>query len=954
VYAHLFIAEKSSLAEEVANARAQQTGQKAVKGRGVWTVGEDAVCWLSGHMYEQAAPDDYDPRYKDWNVKDLPIVPGKWRLKPGKDRDGKSKADKVKEINGLLRQARNLVGVGDPGREGQLLVDEVLVEAGIDPFAPNVFRLWITDLSSSKKVEALNAMFPNAEKRNLYESALCRQRADWVHGLNMTRLYTVLARRSGGQFDKPLSVGRVQTPTLRLVVDRDREIEKFVAVDHYLPTGTFRHANGSFKASWIIPPDHDGLDPDGRLVDKAVAQAIADKVKGRTGPVESYGTQRKQKAPPLPYSLTALEKECSAKFAFPAKKTDEIAQALYETHKVASYPRTDCRHVPTGVLAEEAARIMGNLGGVLAYGPVVESANLSLKSGAWDDAKVAASDAGHYAIIPTLEATPAKVNALSQDERKVFDLIARAFIAQFHPNHAWDSTSAVVSVAGERFKATGRKVVTVGWKVVYGQSLEKDDDEDEDEQSLPVMTKGDPVTAEQSAIESKRTTPPSHFTEGTLVDAMENVHKFVPDSDVKKKLKANAGIGTTATRTATLEILKKRGFLVPKGKWIVSTTLGRSLIDVLDPRHKDPALTALWEDQLARVNRGELTGEKFLQVLVNDLQATVARMGDTPLKIAGSVEPLAGDGETCPQCNAGKLRTRVMPSGPSKGKAFLSCDGYRKDDPASCRYAKWPDPGGKPVKKLDGDGNPCPQCGKGTLQTKMVGTGPHKGKRYLSCTNWKGKDDPTSCRYSAWEQAVVQPLPGDGGQCPACGKGKLATVQINQGEHKGARFLVCSERKRDDPASCQYRAFPKPDALPGHGEPCPSCNKGKKTTVAIRQGPKKGERFMVCSEGRRDDPASCQWKEFPREKIEPLPREGELCEKCADGRMRTRLLKDGRRFLSCDGYRKDDERSCRHSVWPDDDGQRAKPAAGGKPGGGRAPAGKAGGKPAARSSRRSG
>ncbi len=568
----------------------------------------------------------------------------------------------------------------------------------------------------------------------------------------------------------------------------------------------------------------------------------------------------------------------------------------------------------------------------------MSSANLSLRSGAWDDAKVAASDAGHYAIIPTLEATPSKVEALSPDERKVFDLIAKAFIAQFHPNHAWDSTVAIVSVEGERFKATGRKVTAVGWKAVYGQGLEKDEDEDEDEQTLPVMAKGDPVTAEQTAIESKRTTPPSHFTEGTLVDAMENVHKFVPDSELKKKLKANAGIGTTATRTATLEILKKRGFLAPKGKWIVSTTLGRSLIDVLEPRHKDPALTALWEDQLARVNRGELTTEKFLAALVNDLQSTVARMGDTPLKIAGAVEPLPGDGEACPQCQAGRLRTRVMPKGTkSAGKAFLSCDAYKKDDPNSCRYAKWPDPGGKPVKKMDGDGQPCPQCRKGTLVTKE-----HKGNRYLSCTNWKGKDDPTSCRYVAWDRPEVKPLPGDGYQCPACAKGKLVTVQVNQGEHKGLRFLVCSERKKDDPGSCQYRQFPKPESLPGDGETCPSCQKGKKTTVAIRTGPKKGERFMVCSEGRRDDPNSCQWKEWPRATVEKLPRDGELCEKCADGRMVTRATSGGKRFLSCSGYRKDDERSCRHSIWPDDDGAGkggGKAASGGK-GGARAAGGK--------------
>lgn len=920
MFDHLFIAEKSSLAQEVAEARAQQLGVKASRGRGVWEVGNDAVCWLSGHMYEQAAPEDYDPRFKEWNISDLPIIPDKWRLKAGKDRDGKSKGDRIKEINGLLRNARNFVGVGDPGREGQLLVDEVLIEAGIDPFAPNVLRLWITDLSASKKIEALKAMFPNADKKTLYESAICRQRADWMLGMNMSRLYTVLAKRSGANLEKALSVGRVQTPTLRLVVDRDREIAKFKPVDHFVPTGTFKHANGTFKANWIIPADHEGLDPDGRLVDKAVAERVANKVKGKTGPVESFEVKKKSKAPPLPYSLTALEKECSAKFAFPAKKTDDIAQALYETHKVASYPRTDCRHVPTGILAEEAPKIMGNLRGVPAFSGVVEAADLKLKSGAWNDAKVAASDAGHYAIIPTMEASPQKIAALSPDERKVFDLIAKAFIAQFHPDHRWDSTVAVVQVEGERFKATGRKVTEVGWKAVYGQ-VEKEEDEDEDEQAMPSMSRGDPVLAEQTGIDSKRTTPPSHFTEGTLVDAMENVHKFVADGEIKKKLRANAGIGTSATRTPTIEILKRRGFLVPKGKFIVSTTLGQSLIDVLAPKHKDPALTALWEDQLAKVNKGEMSTETFLGAMVTDLRRTVDSMADTNLVIKGAGEPLPGDGEACPACGKGKMRTRTLRSGANKGKRILACDAYDPNVEGSCRHAKWPDAGGKPVPKLEGDGGECPQCGKGTLVTKMVGTGAHKGKRYLSCTNWR-KDDPSACTYSAWEKPKVVPLPGDGYDCPACGKGKLTTVQVQQGEHKGLRFLVCSERKRDDPSSCQHRQFPQPEALPGDGEPCPACGKGKKRTVAIRQGPKKGERFLVCSEGKRDDPNSCQWKEFAKAKVDALPGDGDLCEKCASGRMRTRMIqsgeKKGKRFLSCDGWRKGDDTSCSHSVWPDD------------------------------------
>jgi len=944
LFDHLFIAEKASLAEAVAEARAQQTGQRARKEGSTWRVGEDAFFSLSGHIYEQARPEEYDPALKTWSLATLPLFPERWKLVPGKGRDGKPHTQKIKDVNALLKQARKLVGVGDPGREGQLLVDEVIVEAGLDPFASNVLRLWITDMSMQKRIEALEAMFPNAQKRTLYLSALARQRADWCHGLSLTRAYTVLARQGGASVDGPLSVGRVQTPTLWLVVDRDRQIAKFVAVDHYLPTGTFRHANGSFSATWMIPPEHEGLDPEGRLVDKAVAERIAQKVMGKTGPVESYTVTRKRKEQPLLYALTDLQKACSAKFGFGVKRTEEIAQSLYETHKVASYPRTDCRHAPTGILAEEAGKILSNLGGHKAYADTVKAADPGIKSHIWNDAKVAASDAGHYGLVPTLEATPAKIAALDPDELKVFDLIAKTFLAQFYPEHLWDSTTAVIAIEGERFKGTGRKITQVGWKAVYGQGLDKDEDEDEDEQALPQMAKGDPVKAEQTAVAAKRTTPPSHFTEGTLVDAMQNIHKFVPEGELKKRLKENAGIGTGATRKDTVETLKKRAFLVPKGKYIVSTPLAGSLIDVVDQRHKDPGMTALWESQFDKINKGELEVDKFLDVLRQDLAKTIERLAQSGIRVAGA-EPLPGDGTSCPSCQKGTLRTQTLRSGEHKGKRILSCDGYRKDDPASCRFAQWPDKGGKPVPKLEGDGDPCPQCQKGTLVTKMLAKGDHKGKRYLSCTNWKGKDDPTSCNYSAWEKPKVTPLPGDGYPCPACQKGTLTTVQVQQGEHKGLRFLVCTERKRDDPASCQYRQFQKAEPLPGDGDACPACGTGKKRTVAIQKGENKGKRFLVCSEGRRDDPASCQWREFPRDKVEPLEGEGVLCEKCAAGRMRTRVVQSGdnkgKRFLSCDGWNKDDPKSCRHSVWPDEGGAKRPAAkAGSKAGGAKAGAGK--------------
>jgi DNA topoisomerase-3 len=240
---HLFIAEKPSLAEAIAKARAEQKGVSASKSDGYWRVGDDAVTWLFGHMYELAYPHEYDERYKTWKLEHLPIIPAKWRRNPHKD-----KAKHLSVIKGLLKESKKVVNAGDAEREGQLLVDELLEEMGWDPFSDRTKRIWVSSMARKDMLVALDGMFPNRDKQNLFFSAYARQKADWAHGLNMTRLYTNLARQTGA--DMLVTVGRVQTPTLWLVVERDRLIEAFKPVDHYLPTGIFRHANGSFKADW--------------------------------------------------------------------------------------------------------------------------------------------------------------------------------------------------------------------------------------------------------------------------------------------------------------------------------------------------------------------------------------------------------------------------------------------------------------------------------------------------------------------------------------------------------------------------------------------------------------------------------------------------------------------------------------------------------------------------------
>lgn len=850
---HLFVAEKPSLAEAIAKARAVELGVSASKGDGFWKVGPDLVSNVIGHFYELAAPQDYDARFEKWTVEDLPIVPEKWRLAPRKEDYVLSQLSKLKKL--LAEAKRNssiIVNAGDAAREGQLLIDEALQENGIDPFAPNVKRLWVKSFAEKDMLAALKGMVPNAEKKTLFSSAVCRQRADWTHGMNLTRLFTILARDGGSSV--LVSVGRVQTPTLKLVVDRDREIEAFKPTDHFLPKITFRHANGEFEAEWIIPPDHEGVDAEGRLVDKAVAEKIAAKVNGKTGAVTAYATSPKSKSPPLPFSLSQLQKACSAKLNLTAQQTLDVAQALYEKHKATTYPRSDSQHLPLSILRDEAPGIMKAIAGTAELGEAAKKANMDLKSPAWNDSKV--SD--HHGIIPTSEFSAAKLAAMSPIERKVFLMIARAFVAQFYPDKRWDAQSAQVACEGERFKATGATVKDPGWTVLYGAD-DKDDEEEEDGKGLPQMRKDDPVTAHGCRVDSKRTQPPKRFTDGTLIDAMSQIHRFVKDAEVKKKLKESSGIGTEATRAAIIETLlnPRRTYLKRDKKFLISTPTGRDVIDSVPSEIADPGLTALWEDALKRVEGGDLTLEKFMEVQVASLRQRIEAAKTQGVNVRSNkaqrtVRPIEGDGEPCPKCGVGKLATKMVLKGDHQGKKFLSCTNWKKNDPKSCDYRAWPQ---AKIEPLPETGQPCPQCGKGTLQTRAVQSGEHKGKRFLSCDAWRN-NDPKSCQYRAWPaRAVIESLPGDGHACPKCGTGVMVT---RQGKASGNRFLACNAWKKGDPKSCTHAVFPedtrpKVQPIPGDGEPCTKCGKGKMRTKSTGSG----KLFLSCDNWRRNDKTSC-------------------------------------------------------------------------------------------------
>jgi DNA topoisomerase-3 len=824
-----YIAEKPSLGEKVAMALGRINGVTPQKNSGYYVVGKDVVTWVAGHFFEQWMPQEYDPAQAAWRVDQFPFWPDKWKLKPRKPKKGDRDPDFVPRqtavIKSVIKSAKNLVNVGDPGREGQLLIDEFLEEVGYDPFAKNVWRVWTDDLSDGPLEAAIKTKFPNAQKRNLYLAAVMRSRADWVHGLNLTGLYSALARNMGAQIT--ISVGRVQSPVLKLVVDRDREIENFKAVKHFLPNILFAHANGKFKADWIIPDDAPGMNANKQLVDKAVADAVIAKVTGKTGKVESYAVSKKSKVPPLPYSLATLTKKCASALGLTADDTLKVAQALYDA-KLTTYPRTESEYLRAKEFPE-ASLIMSGLAGVKDLSSLVRGANLKIKTKAWDDSK----SAEHSGIVPAKEFSAAGLSKMSPIERAVFDLIAKQYIANFYPDQTWDSLTATIGVEGEKFKATGRQITSQGWRVVFGAVDEDEDDKDkETEQNVPKMAKGDPVRAESGDVAFKQTTPPARFNDGTLVEAMTKIWLYVTEPEVKKRLNESGGLGTAATRGSMIKTLLAREFLArPKTKGkpsnkdavaLISTETGRSLVDVLPPQITSPGMTALWEGQLSKIADGTYAPEQFYDILLKTVTKYCESAKATPLRIAGAtIEPLPGDGEKCPNCGKGTMRTRKIGKGDNKGKRYLTCDAYNPDDPNTCRHAVFPESGPKKdVKPAEGHGKTCPKCGKGQLITRKSA----KGNVFLGCNNWVKDNKALSCDYVEFPEEKITPLPGDGQKCEKCGVGRMRTKKFFKGEQKGERYLSCDGYNKDDPASCRNAIFP--DRKQGSGGKSASSKSG--------------------------------------------------------------------------------------------------------------------------------
>ncbi len=613
----LFIAEKPSLGRAIAAALPKPHKNDT----GFIQCGNgDIVTWCIGHLLEQVEPDAYQERYKKWNLVDLPIVPEQWQLKP---RAAASKQLAV--IRRLLKTKPDIVNAGDPDREGQLLVDEVLDYLKVSAAQKQAAqRLLISDLNLPAVQRALTQMRSNQEFIPLSISALARSRADWLYGMNMTRAYTLLGQKGG--YQGVLSVGRVQTPVLGLVVRRDEDIENFVPRDYFTLHALIPYQSQGepfdIRARWK-PSDacQPWQDEEGRVLNKKLVENVANRIANQPAiVVESEQKQTKQ-APPLPYSLSALQIDAARRFNFSAQQVLTICQALYEKHKVITYPRSDCRYLPWEHFSQAQQVVAAISHNSQALTSAIEGADLSLKSKAWNDSKVDA----HHAIIPTPKSVSKQ--ALSGDEEKIYQLIARQYLLQFYPAAVYAEAKLEFDIAGGRFIAKGRQLVTPGWKEVTGY---KDEDPDGVDR-VPALHKGDQLTCREGEIKQRQTEPPRHFTEATLLQAMTGIARYVADKDLKKILRETDGLGTEATRAGILDTLFKRQLLTRQGKSIVSSSVGRGLIHALPDESTWPDMTAHWEHQLQAMADKKQAYLPFMQALQQRIASLMEQVKTSPI-----------------------------------------------------------------------------------------------------------------------------------------------------------------------------------------------------------------------------------------------------------------------------------------------------------------------------------
>lgn len=601
----LYIAEKPSLGRAIADV----LPKPHKKGDGFISVGNgDCVSWCVGHLLEQAEPDAYDAKFKKWQLDHLPIVPEKWQLKPKP-----TSRKQLAVLKHLIKDADELVHAGDPDREGQLLVDQVIDYLGVKGAKRNsIQRCLINDLNPAAVTRALSQLRDNREFIPLSTSALARSRADWLYGINMTRAFTLQGRKVG--YQGVLSVGRVQTPLLGLVVARDIEIEHFVSKPFFQVIANVLTKDGvRFKARW--QPSEECLpwqDEEGRVLSRGLAENVAARISNQLATVTSNSRKKRLQAPPLPYNLSSLQIDGAKRFGMSAKAVLDTCQSLYERHKLLTYPRSDSRYLPVEHLNECGAVLDAIKKNSAALSSAVSGADTSLVSKAWNDKKVEA----HHAIIPTARKMDA--SKLTKAERDIYELAARQYLIQFYPHHESQESQIELLIAGGNFIAKATESIKLGWKKLFPNKSPHQ--EAALNSHLPLLQKGEACSCEGGEILAKETSPPKPFDDASLLAAMTGIARYVKDPEIRRVLKETDGLGTEATRASIIELLFTRDFLQRQGKTIRSTAAGKGLINSLPAMATTPDMTAEWETLLSAISRKETTYQAFMSPLETALR----------------------------------------------------------------------------------------------------------------------------------------------------------------------------------------------------------------------------------------------------------------------------------------------------------------------------------------------
>lgn len=638
----LVLTEKPSVAKDIARV----LGCKR-SGNGCIVGDKYIVTWALGHLVTLADPEAYDDKYKSWRMEDLPMLPGKMKLVV----IGQT-SKQFKAVSSLLSSAEvsDIVIATDAGREGELVARWIIQKANC---RKPMRRLWISSQTDKAIKEGFASLKPSSQYDNLYRSAQCRAEADWLVGLNVTRALTC-------KHNAQLSAGRVQTPTLAMIVRREEDILRFRPKDYFTVKADFGEYTALYK---------DGKGQ-ARFADAAAAKEVADSVRGKCGVLSEVKKVYRFKAPPAAYDLTELQRDANKKYGYSAKQTLSLMQSLYETHKLLTYPRTDSRYITKDVAATLPERLRA-----IAIGPYKDSANAVLRSKPIqtkyivNDAKVT----DHHAIIPTEQYVD--LNKLSREERHIYDLVVRRFIAVLSAPFEYDEVQVKITVGRYNFYIKGQSVKSAGWKALYDSSLADDDDDAEPDlaaQRLPALSQGAAAAVKEVRVCAGKTSPPARYTEATLLTAMENPASQVEDGRLRDALKTAGGLGTPATRADIIEKLFNSFYIERRGREIFPTSKGRQLIGIVPPDLKSAELTAKWEQQLSLIAEGKANDRKFIEEMRGYASSLVQA-------VKSSTAEYKHDNmtrEPCPQC--GKYLLEVNGK---KGKMLVCQDrdcGYRK------------------------------------------------------------------------------------------------------------------------------------------------------------------------------------------------------------------------------------------------------------------------------------